>query len=49
MVHHRAAARELGIEEPSAWDLAVVRAVQGQHATQGAPAYDLPRADHRGR
>src|SRR5215218_7794601 len=48
VVHHRAAARELGIEEPSAWDLAVVRAAYGQHATQGSAAHDLPRAGHRG-
>src|SRR5215213_10242513 len=48
VVHHRAAARELGVEEPTARDLTAVRAAYGQHATQGSAANDLPRAGHRG-
>src|SRR5215217_2768564 len=48
VVHHRAAARELEVEEPTARDLTAVRAAYGQHATQGSAANDLPRAGHRG-
>src|SRR5215216_4032604 len=33
--------------EPTARDLAAVRAAYGQHATQGSVANDLPRTGHR--